>query len=127
MSFKKLHAEHNEAICNHLNLQDRLDCNDWIVTTSFYTAIHYIDHKLFPVVENGVKFEDINQAHRIINSSSLHQTRGILVQRHMTELAPSYTFLKEECHNARYVNYDINCFVSDRAHRLMNEIKKHCL
>lgn len=126
MSFKKLHAEHNEAICNHLNLQDKLDCNDWIVTTSFYTAIHYIDHKLFPIVDKGVKFEDINQAHRIINSSSLHQTRGILVQRHMTELAASYIFLKEECHNARYVNYDINNFVSDRAHRLMNEIKKKC-
>ncbi len=49
------HAKHNEAVCDHLESQTEF--TDWIITTAFYTALHYLEFRLFPftVKKKGTK------------------------------------------------------------------------
>lgn len=105
---KRSHGKHNKGVCDSLYLQDKYKCNDWVVTTAFYSSIHYIDHAIFPCKYKGNEFNDINDAHRNINANSKHQTRKILVSALCPAQAGNYGFLKEESHNARYVNYGID-------------------
>jgi len=65
------HGKHNKDVCDKLNLQDELECNDWVVTTAFYSSIHYLDHILFPFTNtNGATFQNINEAHRNLNQKT---------------------------------------------------------
>lgn len=127
MSVKREHGKHNKKVCDHLNLQSSsLSCNDWIVTTAFYSSIHYLDHILFPCKYEGKEFKDINEAHTYINSRSKHQTRAKLVTELLPEHKGRYSFLIEESQNARYVDYNVNSFVSDKAVRELSTIAEFC-
>jgi len=120
---KRAHGKHNKDICDKLYLQDELECNDWVITTAFYSSIHYLDHILFPYLHtDGCVFNDINEAHKIIKAKNKHETRGILVQRKVPSLGGHYVFLKEECYNARYSNYQVNEAFSNRAVRNLEKI-----
>jgi len=118
---KRLHGQHNEKVCNKLNL-DPLICNDWIVTTAFYSAIHFLDHALFPCTLDGENFQNISEAHKSIRSNSKHQTRGILLSKLMDQHYQDYLFLQTNSQNARYVNYDVNEAISNRAVSNLNKI-----
>lgn len=41
------HATHNEEVCSHLD--DNTKYSDWIITTAFYSAMHFMKHKIFPL------------------------------------------------------------------------------
>jgi len=44
---RKEHAEHNESLCELL--LNNGNYNDWVITTAFYSAIHFVRHKIFPL------------------------------------------------------------------------------
>lgn len=115
MSAKREHGRHNKKVCDKLYLQDEYECCDWVVTTSFYSSIHYIDHALFPCEYNGSKFNNINEAHNSIGSSSKHQTRAILLNKILPKHKGDYEFLISESQNARYVDYKVNSFIAKKA------------
>ncbi|MBX7216157.1 MAG: hypothetical protein K1X90_04245 [Candidatus Kapabacteria bacterium] len=49
---KQGHALHNEQVCDYLAMHGGF--SDWVVTTTFYSAIHWIEDYLFPcVVKDG--------------------------------------------------------------------------
>jgi hypothetical protein len=121
---KRDHAKHNYDICNHLNLQDKLLCNDWIVTTAFYSAMHYIDHILFPCNYKGNVFNNINEAHGTLSKDSKHQSRAILVYNLLPNLAAEFKFLISECQEARYSNYLTNPAIAQKAVKFLDVIKK---
>jgi hypothetical protein len=122
---KRLHGKHNKNVCDKLHLQDVYKCNDWVVTISFYSSIHYFDHALFPFKYNDTtEFKDINDAHRFLKSNNRHHARGLLVQMKYPELAGAYTFLKAESHTARYVNYNINQAIANQAYQKLENIIK---
>jgi len=118
------HGRHNKVVCDNLYLQDKYECKDWVVTTSFYSAIHFIDHALFPCQHNGKTFKDINEAHRELNARSKHATREILVNKYLPKFKAEYSFLLSESQTARYVNYDLNQAFADKAVRHLNAIQK---
>lgn len=112
---KRNHGKHNKKVCDKLYLQDDYVCNDWVVTTSFYSAIHFIDHALFPCEYEGNKFNNINEAHKILSSGSKHKTREILLNKIMPKHVSEYSFLSKESQNARYVDYSIHEVISRKA------------
>lgn len=128
MSLKRAHGKHNKRVCEHLNIQvDKLPCNDWIVTTAFYSSIHYIDHIIFPYeLGDRTKFNDINEAHKSIRASSKHQTRAEIISQVLPDLKGGYSFLISESQNARYVNYDVNPMIASKAIRELNKIAQFC-
>src|ERR1051326_8009484 len=100
------HGEHNRTLCDHLITKGGY--NDWVVTTAFYSAIHFIEHKLFdkPFDYGGKKLINIDAAHNYIRiTKSKHETRGILVTHANLEFAHEYLYLEKACKNARYINY----------------------
>jgi hypothetical protein len=124
---RRSHGQHNKIVCDKLHLQTEITCNDWVITTAFYSAIHFIDHLLFPLeYSDGLKFNNIGQAHSFIKANSIHQSRGILVGKFLNQIHDQYNFLIKECHHARYSNYDINTFLSDRAVRELDKIISVC-
>ncbi|MDR0801615.1 hypothetical protein [Fluviicola sp.] len=125
---KRDHGKHNKAVCDflHLNSGDKVKCNDWIITTAFYSSIHFIDHILFPLEHNGKKFSNISEAHNNISSQSVHQTRGILVNLYLTKINTAYKFLISESQSARYSRYDINEATSNLAVKHLEAICKEC-
>ncbi len=41
------HAIHNKEVCVHLSKESRY--SDWVITTAFYSAVHFVEHKIFPI------------------------------------------------------------------------------
>ncbi len=120
---RRSHGKHNKIVCDKLYLQNDIKCNDWVITTAFYSAIHFIDHLLFPLeYSEGLKFNNIGQAHSFIKAESIHQSRSILVGKFLNQFHDQYNFLIKECHHARYSNYDVNSVLSDKAVRELDKI-----
>lgn len=126
MEVKRLHGEHNKKVCDYLHLRCEEKFNDWIVTTAFYSSIHFLDHALFPCKFEGNDFNNINEAHNHLRlrSSSKHQTRDILLNKIMPKHKADYSFLIEESQNARYSNYQVNDLVAAKAVRSLESIIK---
>lgn len=106
-----------------------MDCpTDWVVTTAFYSAIHFIDHKLFRLkLEDGTFYENITDAlKKQRTAKNRHDLRSNLVAKHLPEHTPAYDYLLTECHHARYVNYMVSSFISQRAIRELDSIIKGC-
>lgn len=123
---KREHGQHNHTVCKKLCVTADIPCNDWIVTTAFYSAIHFIDHVLFPVKHGGITYNNINEAHNFFNKKSKHFTRGYLVSLYLKKHAVDYEYLMSECWNARYISYNVNELVSNLCVRKLDNIKKDC-
>jgi hypothetical protein len=121
---KREHGKHNKAVCDKLHLQSDLDCNDWVLTTAFYSSIHFFDHLLFPCEYKGATFQDINEAFKILKNPNKHETRGVLVAYKYPLLGGDYNFLKEGCYNARYYEFRVNERISDTAVQRLEKIIK---
>lgn len=126
------HAKHNEEACKHL--KDNGKFNDWVITTAFYSAIHYIEHELFPnqyadPQDGRVKqFNDfeayyLRREDRLANK---HKVRQQLVEEYIPEISDEYQTLKENCWNARYVNYKFDEKVSTLCYNCLVGIKDVC-
>lgn len=99
------HGNHNKSLCDELLGQQKY--HDWVVTTAFYSAIHFIDHKMFPVkLENGRWARSISEAQKSIGCTK-HQCREILVDTYMPQMSVEFKFLQSACFNARYKDYKV--------------------
>ncbi len=59
---RREHAEHNEALCRHLIAQGGF--NDWVITTAFYGAMHFVYHQCFPLQIGNNTYGDFNEFYR---------------------------------------------------------------
>jgi len=121
------HGKHNKIVCDKLNLLTDVNCNDWIVTTAFYSAVHFFDHLLFDFkLSDEVTFKNLDEAHKHFRSQSKHETRGILISRKHSNLYLSYYFLQNECFYARYKNYEVHEKIAALAISKLETIIPHC-
>jgi hypothetical protein len=120
------HGRHNKLVCDKLNLLENFSCNDWIVTTAFYSAIHFIEYYCFPFNHKGRIFQNIEEAHRNLNKANKHQTRSFVVNESLQSLFQEYEFLKSNSHNARYINYAVNDAIAKLAIQKLDRIIIHC-
>lgn len=124
------HAQHNEKACKYLNIKS--DYLDWVITTAFYSALHYVRHKLIPVtvILNGknVTFNDFENYFRYNNplSISKHEFLESKVNEKMPEIGPHYSYLMNTCKNARYINYKFGRKESGQAVAYLKLIKEAC-
>ena len=133
MSYKAqrlAHAEHNEATCDYLNQEDRF--LDWVVTTAFYSALHYAEYKLFPRTEKvrggGVtEFETFDDWYKAVGYENKHSELRHLIQRTCPGyVTASYRALLDASHTARYRQYATSRALADKARRDLNDVKAHC-
>ena len=125
------HAKHNERVCNFLSKKE--DFTDWIVTTSFYSAIHFVDHKIFPFEESGLKFNTIEQYFTYWKANDFpsmdkHSIRVNLVERLCSEISIPFSWLRSQCYTARYHQYSYTRprETSNQAKQYLKKIKDYC-
>lgn len=123
---KRDHANHNKSICNYLDLNtDKIACFDWIITTAFYSVIHYIDHAVFPCDYKGNMVKNISDLQNLTNARNPHAARSLLVNEKLPKLKGDYEFLSSNCHNAWYHNYIVNPAIADLAKRKLEHFALH--
>ncbi len=126
------HAKHNEKVSNFLN--QKPEFSDWIITTCFYSALHYVRHYLFPIhltIQNKVRlFDDFDKCFHVhkSNGSNLdkHKFLLTLVEDHCEDIADDYNYLLDMSKNARYIDYNHGRDTAQKARESLKNIKQHC-
>jgi hypothetical protein len=125
-----LHAQHNVKVCKYLNKKEEF--SDWVITTAFYSALHFVRYKIFPLktVNKGkqVIYNDFEHCYRYDNPMNLpkHEFLVEKVTEILPEIAPQYIFLHDTCKNARYINYNYSRTVSAQAVSFLKKIEELC-
>jgi hypothetical protein len=125
------HARHNEKVFKTLDRDP--DSLDWVITIAFYSALHYVRYKVFPLTvkkENGdphihKSFDDYSSYHRY-DGIGKHEMLLELVATHCPEILFEYNQLKDVCWTARYVDYKFDRDVSNLAKKHQKAIKEYC-
>lgn len=127
---RKKHGQHNldltEIIFNKKGF------NDWVVTTAFYSSVHFVEHALFPLIENGIEYPDFNDywdktCRGKIPPISKHRCKATLVRKYISTVSVQYRDLLEECHTARYNHYQVEDLNALRLKMCASEVKDACL
>ncbi len=128
------HANHNKEVCEYLNKDTKY--GDWIITTAFYSALHFIDHKVFPLElpitkgskVNFVSFESYYNFCKKNKDISKHKARTELVEKLLPQISHHYNKLGDLCHHARYVDYKYDYEIAkDAKESCLVEIEKNCI
>ncbi len=120
----KEHAEHNEKICSKL-LEEK-QFFDWVVTTAFYSSLHYVEYQLFPLIIGEVTYPSFNhyydsvlkRNHRI----NKHDGKAKLVNTKLS-CGSKYRWLLDACSNARYIDYQIDEEIAKTSKECLDTIK----
>lgn len=126
------YAQHNEKVCKYLDKEPEF--TDWVITTAFYSALHYIRYKVFPIsitTRKGkkLKVDDFESYFRINNPLNLskHSLLSTLVEERHSEIADDYNKLRDISWSARYSNYKYPRQVSNDAKKRLEKIKQYCV
>lgn len=120
-------AEHNEAACDFLAAAQTWP--DWVVTTAFYSALHYVRGFLFPLAvgDNTYKhFDEYWERTRDEFRQDKHQRLCQLVFEHLPAAYDAYRFLMNEARTARYNEYQTPASVAEAARRELATVREHC-
>jgi hypothetical protein len=125
---KKKHAQHNESASNFLFKSKQF--NDWVVTTAFYSALHYVQNEIFPLTEGAKTFSNIDSYFAYCKplrktGCNRHSLTLDLVKKY---IPPAYVFYKrlyDSCMNARYGSYIVSFPKAKISTEDLADIKKH--
>ena len=121
------HAIHNETLCDHLATDGRF--NDWVVTTAFYSALHYFQSELFPLIAESVTYPTFNEYHikyigrkKKLNISK-HEAILRVVRKELSSAYSNYKWLYDSCMTARYKQYLVSPKKAQTAKSHLDTIK----
>lgn len=124
------YAEHNWKTCKYLDKKPEF--SDWVITTAFYSALHYVRYKIFPITieksNKKNKIKDFENYFRINNPLHLskHSLLSNLVEEKYPKIANDYNKLRDISWSARYSNYKYPREVSDDAKKRLKKIMEYC-
>lgn len=123
----KAHAEHNEKACDFL-LSDG-NFKDWVITTAFYSALHFVQNEMFPLTDSsGTVYNSFNHYYNAVlrlSNISKHKGTKDLVQTKIPLAFPQYRWLFDACMNARYTNYGVSARKAAQAKSNLTTLKTH--
>src|SRR5690606_6193181 len=107
----KLHALHNEEVCDYLLASKKY--NDWVTTTAFYSAIHFVQNEIFPLIKDGVEYSTFNSyCSKVLRKNNKqvnkHKATINIVKENLPLCASDYRWLYSACMNARYNSYVVS-------------------
>ena len=124
------YAEHNWKTCKYLDKKP--DFADWVITTAFYSALHYVRYKIFPIsieqADKTLNISDFEFYFRVNNPMRLskHSLLSNLVEEKFPEIATDYNKLRDISWSARYNNYKYSREISNEAKKRLQKIKEFC-
>ena len=125
---KKQHAIHNEEACDFLISSNKF--NDWVVTTAFYSALHFVQHEIFPLTDSGKTYSDLNVFYsKVLKKKNKRLTKHIatieLVSLWLPKCSPYYRWLHDACMTARYTNYNVSKNKAKKAREYLKLLRSH--
>lgn len=131
-NYHRDHAIHNNNAIKHMDKNPAF--LDWVLTMCFYTSLHAVKHKAFPmeIPNSGGKKDIINCFEDYCtrfyqNRNSAHSRLSDLVNSYLQEISAEYSQLKDMCWNARYYDYNCDRDTSNLAKKHKDKIFKHCI
>lgn len=124
MANKKAHGVNNKELSN--DLYNRRIYYDWVVTVSFYSAIHFVEDKILPITIEGNVCDNISKVRKALKLSSRHAARLEAVRLHAPQIHQQYSYLDGNSRTARYITFKIHQSIAAKAQQYLNEIEKAC-
>lgn len=124
MSNKRIHGERNQKLSDELLVQDIY--LDWVITTAFYSAIHYVEDKILPCKIFDVDCKNIFDVKKVYKMNGRHEARERLVCTQLTEVSAQYKWLDDNSRNSRYNTYKITKAQAEKAKQYLHEIYNAC-
>lgn len=125
MALKREFGERNQELSNML--LDGKKYYDWVVTTAFYSAIHYVEDFILPVQVYGKECSDISDVKAAYKTEGRHAARERLVFDKIDNyVGARYKWLDDHSRNARYKTYKVQASEALKAQEYLNYIFKHC-
>lgn len=123
------HAQHNEKLCEKLHGEAGGEWNDWVVTTAFYSAVHYSEQRLFPLKIKDQEFQNFDEYYvqRKDGSKNQHDARLRLINLHLNKAHGAYRWLYDTCRNARYYDYKTTQPIADASIIKLRVVKSLCV
>jgi len=121
------HAQHNEDLCVRLHGEVG-KWNDWVVTTAFYSAVKYVDSKIFPFTFDKKTYNTLNDYHLSEHGErGKHESRLKVVRLRLKVAYDAFSWLYDACKTARYNNYNTSQSLADTAVIKLRLVKSCCL
>lgn len=124
MANKKTHGQRNQALSEEL-LKGKV-YYDWVITTAFYSAIHYVEDKILPCELESKQCKNINDVKNAFGMDGRHSSRERLVWRFLPKVAAQYKWLDDQSRYSRYTTYKITPAQANKANQYLTEIQHEC-
>ncbi len=124
----KEHAEHNEKLSDFLIEEGNY--KDWVITTAFYSALHFVHNEIFPLTIGTDVYNNFNCYYNAIIKplgKSKHHATKELVNLHIPNANGQYRWLFDSCMNARYSNYAVSREKALQAKSNLKSLKTHLI
>ncbi len=132
------HGSHNYKVC-HI-LKESGEADDWVVTTAFYSAMKFLEDKLFPGDYTHPRKDYEQQTFKTFSQytsafggfdsgTNKHRIMSDMVNNHIDDedVVNSYEDLRQACFNARYINYQVGEQRVEMAIEALETIKNYCV
>lgn len=125
MSKKKQHGERNQKLSEELfNGKVYLD---WVITTAFYSVIHFVEDKILPCKIGIIQCKNINDVKSAYRMNGRHAARErIVFDKLPLEIATKYKWLDDKSRYARYTTFKVTTTEADKAKQYLKEIYECC-
>jgi len=122
-------ALHNEKVCDFLHENNQF--YDWVVTTAFYSALHYVHYVIFPIEKaiDGKKHiaSTIGDYCSLISTKdNKHKVLTDLVYTNCKGIGTAYKALLDMSFLSRYESGCQDNTYSTKARRYLAQVKAHC-
>ncbi len=125
MSTKKSHGERNQNLSN--DLFNGKIYYDWVITTAFYSAIHFVEDKILPCDVAGRLCKNISEVKSAYRMSGRHSSRERLVCDKLNlTIAAKYKWLDDKSRYSRYMTFKVTQTEAEKAKQYLKEIFEEC-
>jgi hypothetical protein len=125
MAKKKDFGKRNQDLSNFL-LEGK-KYYDWVVTTAFYSAIHYVEDFIFPSKVMGRECNDISDVKRAYKMDGRHAARErVVFEKINPAVGARYKWLDDKSRNARYKTYKLQSSEALKAKEYLDYIYNNC-
>lgn len=126
---RRKHAVHNEEVCCYL--EEKPGFGDWVMTTAFYSALHWLQYRIFPLTMQDGTVIDSFDSYKIWSdrNGGLISSHHILIElasRHHSEIASRYRRLYSACLDVRYKDFQPAPSIVRTSVKDMQMIRAYC-
>ncbi|WP_225035105.1 hypothetical protein [Winogradskyella sp. SM1960] len=121
MAKKKEFGDRNKTLSNQL-LSDKI-YYDWVVTTAFYSTIHYVEDHILPTKIGTKDCNCIAQVKKAYSMRGRHEARERLVFDNLgPKIGARYKWLDDRSRNSRYETFKLQASEALKAKEYLDYI-----